>query len=622
MSDQKPQDLSNAIAVIGMSGRWPGARNVAEFWRNQLAGIESVTHFRVEELEVANAAEAVKDPAYVPARPIVSDVDQFDAAFFGLYPKEAELMDPQHRLFLEICWEALEDAGCDPMNTPGMTGVYAGCSTSTYFLNHVCRDRRFLEDYVAGYQVANYPVLLGSNVDFLATRVAYKFNLKGPAFTMVAGCSSSLLAISQAALSLQTYQCDMALAGGVSVTFPQKRGYLYQDGGMASPDGHCRAFDENANGTVFGGGAAVVLLKRFEDAVADGDQIYAVIRGFAVNNDGSSKVAYTAPSVEGQAQVVAMAQAVAGVSPDTVGYIEAHGTGTPLGDPIEIAALTQAFRAHTKAKQFCAVGTAKTNVGHLDIAAGATGFIHAVHVVRHGIYPATLHFKKPNPKLELENSPFYVNASRKQWQQKNGPRRAGVSAFGVGGSNAHVVLEQAPERPQTASLRAMQLLVLSARSEAALDKATANLGEYLTSHPETSLPDVAWTLQTGRHHFPCRRAIIARDVPEAITNIGQRDRKRVQTRLRPLDNPGVCFLFPGQGSQHPNMGRELYETEPVFKTTVDRCAEILRPHLGADLRDLLYPPDGASEEAKRKVTDLSLLSRQSSRLSTRLRNCG
>lgn len=603
MSNQKSQDLSNAIAVIGMSGRFPGARDVAEFWRNQLAGVESVRHFRVDELEVANAAEAVKDPAYVPARPIVSDVDQFDAAFFGMYPKEAELMDPQHRLFLEICWEALEDAGCDPMNTPGMTGVYAGCSTSTYFLNHVCRDRRFIEDYVGGYQVANYPALLGSNVDFLATRVAYKFNLKGPAFTMVAGCSSSLLAICQAALGLQTYQCDMALAGGVSVTFPQKRGYLYQDGGMASPDGHCRAFDENANGTVFGGGAGVVLLKRFEDAVADGDQIYAVIRGFAVNNDGSNKVAYTAPSVEGQAQVIAMAQAVAGISPETIGYIEAHGTGTPLGDPIEIAALTQAFRAHTKAKQFCAVGTAKTNIGHLDIAAGVTGFIHAVHVVRNGIYPATLHFKRPNPKLELESSPFYVNASRKEWQQKNGPRRAGVSAFGVGGSNAHVVLEEAPERPRTASSRAMQLLGLSARSEAALDQATSNLGEYLTSHPDISLPDVAWTLQTGRHHFACRRTIVARDVPEAIKNIAQRDRKRVQTRMRPLDNPGVCFLFPGQGSQHPNMGRELYETEPVFKATVDRCSEILRPHLGADLRDLLYPPDGASEEAKRKVTD-------------------
>ncbi|MGB9492418.1 MAG: aminotransferase class III-fold pyridoxal phosphate-dependent enzyme, partial [Terriglobales bacterium] len=603
MSDQKQQDLSNAIAVIGMSARLPGARNVAEFWRNQLAGVESITHFRADELEVANAAHAVKDPAYVAARPIIEDVDQFDAAFFGLYPKEAEIMDPQHRVFLEICWEALEDAGYDPMNAPGMTGVYAGCSTSTYFLNHVCRDRRFIEDYVSGYQVSNYPVLLGSNIDFLATRVAYKFNLKGPAFTMVAGCSTSLLAICQAAQALQTYQCDMTLAGGVSITFPQKRGYLYQDGGMASPDGHCRAFDENANGTVFGGGASVVLLKRFEDAVNDGDQIHAVIRGFAVNNDGSSKVAYTAPSVEGQAQVVTMAQAVADVSPDTIGYIEAHGTGTPLGDPIEIAALTQAFRVHTKAKQFCAVGTAKTNVGHLDIASGATGFIHAVHVVREGIYPATLHFTRPNPKLDLENSPFYVNATSKRWEQSNGPRRAGVSAFGVGGSNAHVILEEAPPRPVAPSARAMHLLTLSARSEAALDRATTNLGEYLAAHPELPLADVAWTLQTGRHPFPCRRTIAARDLPEAVASINQRDRKRVQTRLRPLDNPEVCFLFPGQGSQHPNMGRELYETEPVFRAAVDRCAEILRPHLDADLLTLLYPPDGASDEAKRKVTD-------------------
>jgi len=603
MSNQQKPDLSNAIAVIGMSGRFPGARSVAEFWRNQLAGIESVSHFRVEELEVANAAQAVKNPAYVSARPIVAEVDQFDAAFFGVLPKEAEIMDPQHRVFLEICWQALEDAGYDPMKTPGMTGVYAGCSTSTYFLNHVCRDRRFVEDYVGGYQVANYPVLLGSNIDFLATRVAYKFNLKGPAFTMVAGCSTSLLAICQAAQALQTYQCDMALAGGVSITFPQKRGYLYQDGGMASPDGHCRAFDENANGTVFGGGAGVVLLKRYEEAMADGDQIYAVIRGFAVNNDGSAKVGYTAPSVAGQAQVIAMAQAVAGVAPESIGYIEAHGTGTPLGDPIEIAALTQAFRAHTKAKQFCAVGTAKTNIGHLDIAAGVTGFIHAVHVVRNGIYPATLHFKRPSPELDLENSPFYVNASCKEWRSNNGPRRAGVSAFGVGGSNAHVILEEALARPSAISSRAMKLLVLSARSEAALDEATANLGEYLKTHPEPCLADVAWTLQTGRHSFACRRTIVARDLAEAVNNISQGDRSRVQTRLRPLENPEVCFLFPGQGSQHPNMGRELYETEPVFRLTVDRCAEILRRYLNADLRTLLYPPDGASEEAKRKVTD-------------------
>jgi len=603
MSANETQDLSNALAIVGMAGRFPGARTVAEFWQNQLAGVESIAQFRVEELEVANAVAAAADPSYVRARPVLDDVDLFDAAFFGVYPKEAELMDPQQRIFLECCWQAIEDAGYDPMNCPAMTGVYAGCSPSTYFLRNVCRDRRFIEDYVSGYQVANYPVTLGSNVDFLATRVSYKLNLKGPAFTMVAGCSTSLLAVCQAAQALQTYQCDMALAGGVSVTFPQKRGYLYQEGGMVSPDGHCRAFDEDANGTVFGGGAGVVVAKRLEDAVADGDSIYAVIRGFATNNDGSDKVGYTAPSVEGQANVIAMAQALAGVSPDSIGYVEAHGTGTPLGDPIEMAALTKAFRAHTKAKQFCVVGTAKTNVGHLDIAAGITGLIHATHVVRDGVFPPTLHFQKPNPKLDLENSPFVLHSKRQEWKQENSPRRAGVSAFGVGGTNAHVVLEQAPARQSSPAGRFLQLLVLSARSEAALENATANLYQYLRAHPNLNLADAAWTLQIGRRPFPCRRAIVARDVPEAIASLSQRDRKRLPTRLKPLDNPTVSFLFPGQGAQHPNMGRELYEGERVFRDSVDQCAEILRAPLRADLRSLLYPEEAASEEAKRRVTD-------------------
>jgi amino acid adenylation domain-containing protein len=608
MSDPETQDLSNALAIVGMSGRFPGARTVAEFWRNQLAGVESIAQFQVEELEVANAAALAADPTYVRSRPVLDDVDLFDAAFFGIYPKEAELIDPQQRIFLECCWEAIEDAGYDPLNCPAMTGVYAGCSPSTYFLRHVCHDRRFIEAYVSGYQVANYPVTLGSNVDFLATRVSYKLNLKGPAFTMVAGCSTSLVAVCQAAQALQTYQCDMALAGGVSITFPQKRGYLYQEGGMVSPDGHCRAFDENANGTVFGAGAGVVVLKRLEDAVADGDSIYAIIRGFATNNDGSDKVGYTAPSVEGQANVIAMAQAMAGVSPDSIGYVEAHGTGTPLGDPIEMAALTKAFRAHTKAKQFCAVGTAKTNVGHLDIAAGITGLIHAAHVVRDGVFPPTLHFQKPNPKLDLENSPFFLNSKGKEWKQENGPRRAGVSAFGVGGTNAHVVLEQAPARQVSPSARSskLQLLVLSARSETALENATTRLCDYLTAHPEVNLADAAWTLQRGRHSFPCRRAIVARDVTEAVASMSQRDRKRLSTRLRPLDNPTVSFLFPGQGAQHPNMGRELYESELVFRENVDRCAEMLRAPLGVDLRSLLYPEPAAFEEAKQRVTDTAI----------------
>jgi amino acid adenylation domain-containing protein len=593
----------DGVAIIGMAGRFPGARNVAEFWRNQLAGIESISRFTVEELEVPDAVELSRQPNYVRARSILEDVDLFDAEFFGMYPREAELMDPQQRLFLEACWNALEDAGCDPFTHPGAIGVYGGNSVSTYFLSRLCADPDFIRRFTGAYQVGNYPEMMGNNVDFLATRVSYKLNLRGPAFTLQAGCSTSLLAVCQACQSLLTYQSDMALAGGSSITFPQKRGSFYQDGGMVSPDGHCRAFDIDAQGTVFGSGVAVVLLKRMEDAVRDGDHIYAAIRGFGVNNDGAAKVGYTAPSVEGQARVIAMAQETSGVDPRTIGYIEAHGTGTPLGDPIELAALTQAFRARTADKQFCAVGTAKANVGHLDIAAGVTGLIHATHVVRHGILPPTLYFHKPNANFDMAGSPFYVNPTLKEWKTEGEPRRAGVSAFGVGGTNAHVVLEEVPPTLSAASKQPVQLLVLSARSESALDATTANLAAHLESHLGSNLADVAWTLQTGRRAFSCRRAVVARDVPDAISALSQRDRKRVQTRLKPDENPPVYFLFPGQGSQYPNMAREIYASQPLFKKTLDRCAEILGPYLQADLRELLYPGDDVSAEARRRVTD-------------------
>jgi acyl transferase domain-containing protein len=595
--------LLQRIAIVGMAGRFPGARSVAEFWRNQINGIEAISHFRVEDLEIPDAATVAQNPSYVRARSVLDDVDMFEPEFFGILPKEAELLDPQQRLFLECCWQAFEDAGYDPAVYDGPIGVYAGSSTSTYFLSRLCTRPGFIRKFTGGYQVDNYPEMMGNNLDFLSTRVSYKFNLRGPAFTMQAGCSTSLVAICQACQSLLTYQSDMALAGGTSITFPQKRGSYYQEGGMTSPDGHCRTFDEDAQGTVFGGGVAVVLLKRLEDAVREGDQIYAVIRGFAVNNDGAAKVGYTAPSVEGQASVIALAQAAAGIDPSDVGYIEAHGTGTPLGDPIELAALAQAFRTRTSAKRFCVVGTAKTNVGHLDIAAGVTGLIHATHVVRHGVFPPTLHFNKPNPKFDLENSPFYVNTKLSEWKSNSRPRRAGVSAFGVGGTNAHVVLEQAPAQVPEPTKRPLQLLVLSARSPAALEQATDNLAQHLKTNPDVSLADVAWTLQAGRRSFSFRRAVAAQDVAEATAMLSGRGSKQVRTRNSGKEKPKICFLFPGQGSQHANMAREVYQIEPVFRETVDHCAELLRPHLGADLRDLLYPVQGASDEAKRRVTE-------------------
>ena len=542
--------LVEGVALIGMAGRFPGARSVPEFWRNQMNGIEAISYFPIEDLEVPNRAELASDPNYVRARSILDDVDLFDAEFFGMYPREAELMDPQQRLFLECCWEAFEDAGYDPANCPGPVGVYAGCSTSTYFLSRLCAKPGFIHKFTGGYQVENYPEMMGNNLDFLSTRVSYKLNLRGPSFTMQAGCSTSLLAVTQACQSLLTYQSDMALAGGSSITFPQKRGSYYQEGGMVSPDGHCRTFDADAQGTVFGSGVAVVLLKRLEDALRDRDQIYAVIRGFAANNDGSAKVGYTAPSVEGQTRAIALALDAAGVNPETIGYIEAHGTGTPLGDPIELAALTRAFRSHTERKRFCVIGTAKTNIGHVDIAAGVTGLIHATHIVRHATLPPTLHFNSPNPQFNLESSPFFVNTKLSEWKTEKTPRRAGVSAFGVGGTNAHVVLEQAPASAPEPSRRPSQVLVLSARSEKALERATDNLAEYFQGHPDLNLADVAWTLQVGRRVFPWRRTVVSRDLREAIGALSQRDRKSVKTRFHANETPEVIFLFPGQGAQH------------------------------------------------------------------------
>ncbi len=574
------------VAIIGMAGRFPGARTTREFWRNLKAGVESVSHFQWEELEVRDPARFSQDPDYVKARSVLDDVDLFDADLFGIYPQEAKLIDPQHRIFLECCWEALEDAGYNPTSDPSLTGVFAGCSPNSYFMRQVAGGARYLDEFTEAYQVGFYPAMLGTIADTLATRVAYKLNLRGPALTLLTACSTSLVAVCQASKSLLTYECDQALAGGVSVTFPQKRGYFYQSGGMVSPDGHCRPFDADAQGTVFGSGAGVVLLKRLEDAIRDRDQIYAVIKGAAVDNDGSRKVGFTAPSVEGQERVIAMAQALADVDPSTISYVEAHGTGTPLGDPIELSALSKVFRAVTDAKGFCAIGTAKANVGHLDVASGVTGLIKTALSLYHRELPPQINFNKPNPQIELEKSPFYVNTELRPWVSKDGaPLRAGISAFGVGGTNAHVVLEEAPRTASAPSRRRHQLLILSARSEAVLDQAGRRLAEHLKNNPDLDLADAASTLATGRPHFDYRRAVVCQTAEDAVRAL---EIESKPAGARPEDDPAIYFLFPGQGSQYVRMGQELYEAEPVFRENVDRCCEIFQAHGGADLRAAIF----------------------------------
>lgn len=576
----------NAIAVIGMAGRFPGARNVGEFWQNLCNGVESITRFEDSELEDSFGPEVRRAPNFVRARPILADVDHFDAEFFGMYPREAELTDPQHRIFLECAWEALEDGGYDPARYPGSIGVIAGCSMNTYFLHHILGNRTVSEDFTNAFQVGQYPMLLGASREFLATRVSYKFNLTGPSFSLNTACSTSLMAIAQACQQLLMFQCDMMIAGGVSITFPQKRGYLTQEGGMVSEDGHCRTFDADARGTVFGSGAGAVLLKRLEDAIADGDHVYAVVRGSGINNDGSAKVGYTAPSSDGQAAAIMMAHANAGIDPASISYVECHGTATPLGDPIELAGLTKAFRATgDQAKQYCAIGSVKSNIGHLDAAAGVVGFIKTALSLENRLLPATLHFKKPNPRLDIENSPFFVNAALREWEAGPEPRRAGVSAFGVGGTNVHVVLEEAPAPEPRAQHKSVEILTLSARSEAALAKARTALARHLDANPAQVLADVAHTLQSGRKAFDYRWSAACADIGEAVAALSDGAARAVKA----AGDAGVVFMFPGQGSQYPDMARGLYESDADFRADIDRCAAILRPHLQRDLRDLLYP---------------------------------
>ncbi len=571
-----------AIAIVGMSGRFPGAPTLRQFWQNLRSGVESLETFTETELAAAGVNATIRGlPGWVSRGTVLEDADCFDASFFGYAPREAQIIDPQQRVFLECAWEALEDAGYAAEPEGRTVAIYAGSSLNTYVLSQLLPNRELLAS-VGGYQL-----MLGNDKDFLTTRASYKLDLHGPSMAIQTACSTSLVAVQVACQALFRGECDMAMAGGVSINFPQRTGYQYQEGMIFSPDGSCRPFDADAKGTRAGAGAGIVVLKRLEDAIADRDTIHAVIRGAAINNDGAGKAGYTAPSVDGQMEVIATAQALAGVTADTITYVEAHGTATPLGDPIELAALTRVFRDATDRQNFCTIGSLKANLGHLDAAAGVAGLIKTVLALRHRELPPQVNYRAPNPQLELATSPFRVTTALQAWEQGETPRRAGVSSFGIGGTNAHVVLEEAPPIAVRTPVRAPQLLVLSAKTPAALDAATTNLIDYLGRADAAPLPDVAYTLQRGRRTFTHRRSVVARDAAEARALLEVSERAPVFNGVHDGASRPVAFLFSGQGSQHAGMCRELFASEPVFRAAVDRCAELMHAHFGRDIRELL-----------------------------------
>ena len=585
------------IAIVGMSGRFPGARNLDEFWHNLAEGIESITRFSDQDiLESGVPAAYLSHPSYVKAAPILEEPGHFDAGFFGFSPLEARTMDPQHRILLELSYEALESAGCDPERYQGRIGVFTGAALNTYFTN-VGLNSRLAEEYI--------PTLIGNDKDFLSTRISYKLNLKGPSITIQTACSTSMVAVHLARQSLLSEETDMALAGAISVRVPHRAGYFFDAGGVVSPDGRVRAFDARANGTVFGSGGGILVLKRLADALSDGDTVHAVIKGSAVNNDGSEKAGYTAPGVNSQADAVVEALANAGVEADSISYLEAHGSGTPVGDPIEIRALTKAFRTFTQRSGYCAIGSVKTNVGHLDAAAAVAGIIKTVLALKHRQLPPSLHFSEPNPEIDFPSTPFCVNTRLREWTSE-GPRRAGVMSTGMGGTNAHVVLEEAPEPLVSTNATAPHLLILSARTETALDQATHRLREFLNRNGSLNMSDVAYTLQIGRKAFPHRRCLVCADREDAITALGQERSKRVfSSRTDESARRPLILLLPGIGDHYVGMGHDLYQTWAIFKQEVDRCSHILESHLGVDIRNIIYPNNqNWKKEGKPKGIDL------------------
>ncbi len=581
-----------SIAIVGMAGRFPAAATTGELWRMLRDGREATRWFTDEELLAAGVSgAALKDPNYVKAGMVLPDMEAFDADFFGFSPREAAILDPQHRHFLECAFEALEDAGHMPETFPGAIGVFAGCGMQAYMAYNLLTNPELLES--VGLFLLRHT---GNDKDFLTTRASYLLNLQGPSISVQTACSTSLVAVHLAAQSLLSGECDMALAGGATIELPHRQGYRYAEGEILSPDGHCRAFDDASKGTIFGSGAGIVALRRLEDAVADRDNIYAVIRGSAVNNDGSQKAGYLAPSVEGQARAAAEALAVAGIDPTSVAYIEAHGTGTPVGDPIELAALTQAYGA-SGARQFCRIGSLKTNIGHLDTAAGVASLIKVSLALRHGEVPASLNFDTPNSRFDFAASPFEVARARTPWPRGATPRRAAVNSLGVGGTNAHVIVEEAPPAPATQATRDWQVLALSARNAERLEALKRKWVDFLSPPPTGfCIADAAFTTQNGRRAFAHRCAVVARDGETLRETLESRTHRRLAAGKGPAVEPGVVFMFPGGGAQYPGMGRELYDTVPAFRDAVDECFALMPADAPADLRAIML--GRASDDAE------------------------
>lgn len=602
------RDTEDSIAIVGMAGRLPGAPDLDRFWANIRGGVESITFSTVDELLAAGVdPQVARHPDFVPAHGLIEGTDQFDAGYFGYTPLEAELIDPQQRLFLEVAHTALEHAALDPSAFSGRVGVFGGTAISTYFLQNILPRRDLIET------VGTHQININNDKDYLATRVAYKLGLTGPAHTVQTSCSTSLVAVHTACQSLLTYQCDAAVAGGSRVSAQRRTGYLHHHGSVASPDGHTRTYDADAQGTVGGDGVGAVVLKRLADAVADGDTIHAVILASAINNDGDRKVGFTAPSVAGQAAAITDALELAGVDPETIGYVEGHGTATPLGDPVEVAALTRAYRRFTDRSQYCVLGSVKPNIGHLDAAAGVAGLIKAVLTLRNAEFPPSVNFTAPNPAIDFENSPFVVNTELRAWEAGPGPRRAAVSSFGLGGTNAHIILQEAPKaapKPaptpqQDAGRPGPELIVVSARSREALAQASADLAEALRADPAPTLADTAFTLRAGRRTHPWRRIVVAESAEQAAAALGDRERSLVEAVRQESTDGRVYFMFPGGGTAFREMGRGLYQDHPVYRSAVDRCAALLGPDLGLDIRQALFPDPavpGAVEAAEELLT--------------------